>query len=55
MTRIEETIQRVSDMREFYRRIPKIAGRVAETQPRPNQNTDSRVSARADSDIQGQT
>lgn len=46
MTRIEEAIQKASDMREFYRRIPKITGRVAESQPRPNQSIDTCVSDR---------
>ena len=41
MTRIEKAIHKVSDMREFYRRIPKFAGRVAESRPTPYQTFDA--------------
>jgi hypothetical protein len=35
MTSIEKAIRTVSDMREFYRRIPKIADGASASRPKP--------------------
>lgn len=52
MTKLEAAIKAVSDLRDFYRRIPKVAGRVAEDRPqgRSSATTKQRLGHASSSD-----